>query len=239
MEENKSGIGRWLLIGAVAILLIALVAYNASHPSQTMTVWNENMTMGDKETAAKHYIVYTDIFCPYCDKFANAIAKHDADFKKEYIEDQHVYYEVRMTALVNKMHKYDNSQLSAEGSYCAAKQNKFWDYYHAALDQLWEDYHSKGIGVDRDSEHIPELGMDYFLAIGKKAGLEEESFNTCMNNHEAADEVEKNTIRAQQITKGGIPYYQFGDFKTGGFDGNWDTEHDWQNAKTLLNAGLR
>ena len=146
------------IIIAVVGLLFGLFAYNAIYGGGIdSTAWNEQMTLGDKETARHHYIMYTDIFCPYCDKFSDAVAAHKDEFMADYIEGQKIYFEIRVTDMNYLSGHSNNSRPAGEGAYCAAKQNKFWDYYYGLLGKIYKDYHSKGIGIDKNSERIPDL----------------------------------------------------------------------------------
>ncbi len=223
-----------VLVGA--FIIGAIFTSTSGKPSYK--AWNENMTIGHLEDADHHFVMYTDIFCPYCDKFSNAVTAHQEDFGKSYIEKENILFEIRVTQMNYENGHSNNSKPAAEGAYCAARQGKFWEYYHEMLARLYADYHSKGIGVSKDSEKIPDLAMDYFYDASEAAGLEMDSFKQCFDNHETADEVEENTKKASAIVGGGVPYFQFDKYTTSGFAGNWDTEKDWQTAKTMLNAGL-
>ena len=78
---------RVIAIGLAIVILFALIAYNAANPGKpNFVAWNENMTLGDKETAKHHYVMYTDLFCPYCDKFSLAVKAHKDEFQKEYLD---------------------------------------------------------------------------------------------------------------------------------------------------------
>lgn len=227
-----------ILAVSAVVLVVALIIFNASQPvEQDPTIWNTEMTKGNPE-AEKHYIMYTDIFCPYCDKFSNALTANKEDFETNYINNNKVHFEIRITQLNYLSGHSDNSQPAGEGAYCAAKQQKFWDYYESILAKLYEDYHSKGIGVSKTSEKMPNLEMSYFYDAAETAGLEMDPFKSCMENHETLEELEKNTTRAQKQIESGVPYFVFGDFKMSGFDGNWDTDNDYKQAKRLLDAGL-
>ena len=87
---------RIIAIVAVVGLLLSLIIYNATKPVD-YTPWNEAMTLGNKETAKHHFIMYTDIFCPYCDKFSNALRANAEEFQKTYLEDNNVFFEIRIT----------------------------------------------------------------------------------------------------------------------------------------------
>ena len=158
---------RVIAIIAVVGLLLSLIIYNATKPVD-YTPWNEAMTLGDKETAKHHFIMYTDIFCPYCDKFSDAVQANMEDFNKHYIEDENVYFEIRMTDMNYKSGHSNNSKPGGEAAYCAADQGKFWEFYHEALSTLYEDFHSKGIGVDKTAPKIRDLENEYFYGIAER-----------------------------------------------------------------------
>lgn len=228
------------VIIAVVGGLFFLFAYNAIQAGKIdMTTWNDNMVIGDASTAKHHFVMYTDIFCPYCDKFSDAVMFHKDEFKSDYIEGKEILFELRITDMNYEAGHSKNSRPAGEGAYCAAKQNKFWDYYYGLLDKLYTDYHSKGIGIDKTAQPIPELEMDYFYKVAEKAGLDKDTFVSCMENHETADELDNNTMRASRTIGSGVPYFQFDKFTTAGFLGYFDPEdRDWEQAKLLLDAGL-
>lgn len=227
------------IIIAVVGGLFTLFVYNSIHgPKIDTTVWNDQMTVGNLETAKYRYTMYTDIFCPYCDMFSDAIMNNWDEFQEEYVNNQNIFFEVRITDMNYEAGHSNNSRPAGEGAYCAAKQGKFWDYYHSILGQLYTDYHSKGIGSKRGAPMIPDLEMKYFYKAAKNAGLDEESFISCMENHETAEELDKNTQKASAIVGGGVPFFTFGKFSTSGFAGRFDSELDWKQAKLVLDAGL-
>lgn len=220
----------------VILLLGALIIVNmTSEEDHTEKVWDERTTLG-KMDAKNYYIMYTDLACPYCDAFSRLIAENEEEFKRDYIEGKDILYEVRVTEF---LHEYSESkpamsQWSAEGVYCARNEGKFWEYYHTALISLWEDYQSKGIGVSKTSPAITNMTADYWLNIGHKIGLSD-SFDNCFNNHDTLAEILANTEKAAKYVDGGLPYFKFGTFVTGGFDTTWD----WSYAKQYLDSGLK
>jgi protein-disulfide isomerase len=231
----KSGIKAILFI-ALGVFVVGLVIYNAANPNKSSSgakAWNEAMTLGNAE-AENHFIVYTDIFCPYCDEFSRAWSEREDEFRQEYLDNNKVYFEYRLSDIISD--HSPNAERGGEGGYCAAAQNAFWPYYHEMLKKLKEDYHSKGIGVSKTSPKIPELEKAYFVDPAKTAAsyaeLDVEKFETCMNEHEMLPELKKNTARASAIVGGGIPYFVFNDFVSSGFGGG-----DWATVKMMLKAG--
>ncbi len=218
--------------------LAALLIFNATKPVD-YTPWEMAMTKGDKENAKHHFIMYTDIFCPYCDKFSNALRANAEEFQKTYLEDNNVFFEIRITDINYTYGHSNNSRPAGEGAYCAAAQDKFWEYYDTMLDKLYKDYHSRGIGVSKDSEHIPDLPAGYFTDVAEKGGLDMDKFNSCMDNDEMIEKLDANTNRAATALQTGVPYFIFDKYKTSGFLGEWDAEgYDWEQAKIMLDAGL-
>lgn len=229
---------RIIAVVLVAVFLIALIGYNiANPPKPDHTPWNTAMTQGDMETAEHFFVMYTDIFCPYCNKFSLAVMAHQEEFEKEWLQDKKIFFEIRVTDMNYENGHSENSLPAGEGAYCAAKQNKFWDYYHNLLIKIWDDYYIRGIGVDKTAEHIPELASDYFYDAAEKGGLEMDSFKSCFDNHETRDELNKNTKKAHNYVSG-VPQFYFDKFDYSGFAGTWNTDNDWEQAKMLFDAGL-
>ena len=238
-------------VRATAILLVigflfALIVYNVTNPPKPdVSIWNKAMTLGDAQTADHFFYDYTDIMCPYCDKFALAMDKHLDDFRKEYAEDKKVFYELRLTALLASFHPdevaiVENSTNSALAGYCAAEQNKFWEWYGWILTRLNDDYFSKGIGASAAAtQHIPQLDVKYFTEVGDTIdGLDNNRLYECVGSDNTRTTVKNNTSKAARIVKGGLPYYVFDSYVSPGFDGNWEPDHDWENAKLMFDAGI-
>ncbi len=230
-ESNKGRIWRTVAICAVAAIFIGLMIVNlTTKQSPSERVWNQAATIGNPD-AKNYYIMYTDIMCPYCDVFSRLTMENEAEFK-QYLADNDILFEVRLTDYLYEGNQIQASRDSAEASYCAMRENKFWEYYHGAIQALWDDYHSKGIGSSKNAPHIKDMPDDYWLKIGHEVGLGEE-FDRCVANHDTVAEIENNTRRALQVSEG-MPYFKFNRFTTAGFDNNWG----WEYVKLYLDAGL-
>ena len=227
-------------------LLFALLAYNTMNPAKPdVAVWNEGMTLGDPKEAEHFFYDYTDIMCPYCDKFALAMDEHLDDFKKEYVEEKNVFYELRLTHLLASFHPDEdslvsNSKNSAYTGYCASSQGKFWEWYGWILNKLNSDFFSKGIGDSATAtEHIPKLETSYFTGVGDHIeGLDEATLTKCITEDKTISAVKNYTQNASKAIQRGLPYYVFNSYVSPGFDGNWEVEHDWKSAKILFDAGI-
>ena len=83
--------------------------------------------------------MYTDIFCPYCDKFSYALIANKEDFEENYLNNNQVYFEMRVTYMNYLSGHSNNSKPAGEATYCAAKQEKFWNYYDTLISTLYDD----------------------------------------------------------------------------------------------------
>ncbi len=235
-SKKISKIIRWVAIIAVIGIFVALFAINASKPvDRSDSVWDEGTTLGSY-SAKNYYIDYTDLACPYCDVWSRLIFENEEEFIRDYIEGKDILYEVRVTDFLYEYgsHEAEMSRWGAEGTYCARAEGKFWDYYKAAIMALYDDYQSKGIGAYKGAPMIEGMTFDYWINIGHKVGLSNE-FDSCMNEHKMLDAVIANTQKAAKQVDGGLPYFKFNKFTTGGFDNNWD----WSYVKKYLDAGLK
>ncbi|MBQ3430881.1 thioredoxin domain-containing protein [Candidatus Saccharibacteria bacterium] len=221
-----------VLVGVFGLILLALITSSIKEPNLGEAVWNNSMTLGDAETAVRHYVVYTDLMCPYCNYYGKTIAENDEEFKT-YLSEHKILYEVRVTDMLYEGSGIEQSRPAAEAAYCASKENKFWDYYHLALESIFSDYYEKGFGYSKTAPKITDMTDDYWEKIGEKIGLGE-SFKQCFENHESVSEILENTYNASSSAVG-LPYFVFGRYATGGFDNSWG----WSEVKQMLNAGLK
>lgn len=232
-QQHRGRIWRSIAIVVVVALLFVIILINLSaKPNHQDQVWNPAATIG-KTDAANYYIMYTDLMCPYCDVFSREAQWHWDEFR-QYLDDNDILFEVRLTDYLYEGHGESMiaSRYAAEAGYCAMRENKFWEYYHGAIQALWDDYHSKGIGVSKTATPITNLPDDYWRQIGHAAGLGT-AFDECLDKHDTVAELEKNTARALQTAQG-MPYFKFNRFATSGFDNNWN----WDYVLRYLDAGL-
>ncbi len=220
------------VVGVFVLIFAAIVMSNTKSVDVASEIWNDAMVLGDKENAIRHYIVYTDLMCPYCNYYARAVQDNEEDFLK-YLEDNKIAYEVRVTDMLYEGSGVEMSQPAAEAAYCSVKEDRFWDFYHAAVNHIFTDYYSKGIGYSKTAPVISDMKRDYWLKIGEEIGLGDD-FKTCFNEGLAVEEVRENTAKAGSRISG-LPYFTFGKFSTGGFDPSWE----WDTVKSMFNQGLK
>ena len=218
------------IIAVVAIIIAAIVASTTSKPSNTDRIWDEQMTMGNPD-AKNYFIVYSDLVCPYCIAFENAVVEHEEDFKK-YIAENDILYEVRVSDFLYEFGETNpiNSRYSAVATYCAKREGKFWDYYNKAVTTVWNDYF-KNLGKSAVSR-MASINKDYWVNIGKSVGLGD-SFASCVQNDETLDEVKTNAAKTAKLVHG-MPYFKFNNFTSSGYDLSWG----WDYVLQYFQAGL-
>ena len=226
---NKTGriIG---LIAVVAVILIAVIASVSYKPSNYDQVWDAEMTIGSPD-AKNYFIIYSDMVCPYCIAFENAIVENEEEFQ-QYLADNDILLEVRLSDYLYEFGEShpEASRYAAVASYCAKNEGKFWDYYNNAVTSVWNDFF-KDQGKTGGAA-MASLGDTYWIDLGKEVGLSD-TFENCVENAEPLDEIMANAEKTVKTAKG-MPYFQFNKFTQSGFDLSWG----WDQVKAYFNAGL-
>lgn len=222
------------IIGIVVIVVAifaAMVVSMSQKPSNAERVWDKEMTVGNME-AKNYFIIYSDVACPYCVAFENAIIEHEEDFKR-YIEQNDVLVEIRVSDFLYEygQSKSIESRYGAEAIYCARNEGRFWDYYNLAITKVWNEYYAK-LGKSAFGE-FNKLGKDYWIDMGKEIGLGE-TFVSCVENDETVTEIKKNAEKSAKLVNG-MPYFKFNDSVQSGFDLSWG----WEYVLMYFNSGLK
>ena len=194
------------VLAVVVLLLTAIIASLTHKTPNSEIVWEPDMTVGNME-AKNYFIIYSDVACPYCVAFENAIIEHEDEFM-EYIEKNDVLLEVRLSDFLYEygQSRSIESRYGAEAIYCAKNEGRFWDYYNLAITRVWDEYYAKG-GKSAFGE-FNKLGKDYWVDLGKDIGFGE-SFENCVNNDETLEVVEKYAEKSSKLVNG-MPYFKLG-----------------------------
>ena len=227
MKKTSRIIG---LVAVIAVIIAAIVASMNIKPSNADKVWDTQMTIGNLE-AKNYFIVYSDLVCPYCIAFENAIVEHEEEFQ-QYLEDNDILFEIRLSDFLYEYGETNpiHSRYSALGAYCAKNEGKFWDYYNLAVSSVWNDFF-KASGKSAVSK-MSSIGKDYWINIGKQVGLSED-FETCVKNEDTLNEIKANAEKTSKLAHG-MPYFKFNDYTSSGFDLSWD----YQYVLMYFQAGL-
>lgn len=226
------------VIGRIALIVVIVFAIGAAivasmgggGESEPREIWYEEMTMGDLN-AKNHFIIYSDIACPYCIAFENAMIEHKEDLE-QYIEANDILIEIRATDFLFEYGESASieSRYSAVATYCARDRGKFWEFYDLAVTKVWNEWF-KGMGKSSFSE-FNKMGRSYWIEMGKSVGLGED-FEQCVKNDETVAQVKEDAKRMTQYVNG-LPYFKFNDYVLSGFDLSWG----WDHVLMYFDAGL-
>ena len=219
------------IVAIVIVLFAAIITSMNSKPSNSEKVWDATMTLGDPE-AKNYFIVYSDIVCPYCVAFENAIIEHEEEFK-QYLEDNDVFFELRLSDFLYEYGESNpvNSKYSATAAYCARNQGKFWDYYNLAIATIWNDYFKQS-GKSALSK-MAKLDKQYWIDLGKKVDLGEE-FATCVKNDEPLAEIQERADKTRKLVNG-LPAFKLNSYSPPGFT----LDGTWEDVKAYFDEGLK
>ena len=177
-----------IIIGLVIGIGLTSNLEKSSNDSSILNKENliQGSTMLGNPNAEITIVEFGDYQCTFCYKF------HDETMKKinqEYIK----------TANVNFIYKDfplngEQSILASEASYCAQKQNKFWEYH----DTLYNNWGGENTGW------ITENILQEFA---RDVGLNLDEFSQCLENSEFRQKVLDNEQFAREIGINATPSF--------------------------------
>ena len=169
-----------IIIGIV--IGIGLTLNLESTPNDSSILNKENLMQGSTilgNPDAKITIVeFGDYQCTFCYKF------HDETMKKidqKYIRSENVNFVYRDFPLNGPQ-----SILASEASYCAQKQNKFWEYHNTLYDN-W------------GGENTGWITKNVLIGFANDIKLDLDSFSQCLENSEFKQKVLDNEQFAREI----------------------------------------
>lgn len=219
------------IVAIVVVLFAAIIASMNNKPSNSEKVWDQAMTIGNPE-AKNYFIIYSDIVCPYCIAFENAIVEHEEEFQ-QYLEDNDVFLEIRLSDFLYEYGESNpiNSKYSAIASYCARDEGKFWDYYNLAISTVWNDYFKQS-GKSALSK-MAKLDKNYWIDLGKQVGLGED-FTNCVKNDAPLTEIQDRAAKTAKLVTG-LPAFKLNSYSPPGFS----MDGTWEDVKAYFDEGLK
>lgn len=219
------------IVAIVVVLFAAIIASMNNKPSNSEKVWDQAMTIGNPE-AKNYFIIYSDIVCPYCIAFENAIVEHEEEFQ-QYLKDNDVFLEIRLSDFLYEYGESNpiNSKYSAIASYCARDEGKFWDYYNLAISTVWNDYFKQS-GKSALSK-MAKLDKNYWIDLGKQVGLGED-FANCVKNDAPLTEIQDKAAKTAKLVTG-LPAFKLNSYSPPGFS----MDGTWEDVKAYFDEGLK
>lgn len=194
-----------IILGAVVLAMIAggwLFFSNGNSGQEPLSeseqkvldVQDKRLTKGD-ESAPVKIVEYADILCPYCAKANEEVIPQ---LQSEYIDKKQAHYEVRLVAMISP-----DSQRAGEGAYCAAEQNKFWDYLDTAYKDTWDNYYSQ----NKTPQDVQLFTDRNIYSFASRVGLDTLSWQQCMDSGKYAKTITENQEKMSEIEAYGTPHF--------------------------------
>lgn len=151
-------------------------------PPTNMNALIDDDSIKGNPNAPVTIVEFSDYECPFCERFYSQTFKQ---IQEQYIDTGKVNFVYRDFPL--SFHK--QAQKAAEAAECAGEQGKYFEMH----DQLFEN------GVDR--------GVDSFKQYAKDIGLDQKSFDECLDSGEMKSEVKKDFSDGQNLGVQGTPAF--------------------------------
>jgi protein-disulfide isomerase len=212
-ERRRTILTGVIIIAGIALVITALVIFRTQaaisgivipdfydYPDQT-----EGRTMGDPG-APVEVVEFSDFQCSACDFF------HDetlADLIANYVDTGEVVFTYRSFPVIDQNSPRKESQAAALASYCAAEQNRFWEYH----DMLF---------ANRIGENAGSYTISRLEAMADTLGLDS-SFDRCLSEERYLDQLNEDVQLALaagvnstpsflingKLVVGALPFEQF------------------------------
>jgi protein-disulfide isomerase len=178
-QKRRQQLATILTIGGAVVLVVAVIvllsvkknmapvgAITSITPEpRPMANGNE---MGDPN-APIEIVEFSDFQCPACLRFYQDI---EPSLVTEYISTGKVHFTYRSMGLWIG----SESVAAAQAAYCAADQDRFWDY-HDILFANWT------------GENVGDFTNNRLIAFAETIGLDMNTFRSCFNGHKYSDKV--------------------------------------------------
>lgn len=161
---------------------------------KVLEVQDTRLTKGVAAAPVK-IVEYADILCPFCAKANEEIIPQ---IQTNYIDKQQAHYEVRLVAKVSP-----DSQRAGEGAYCAAEQNKFWEYMDTAYKDTWNNFYSQ----NKTPQDVNVFSKSNIYGFAKKVGLDMLPWQQCMDSGKYAKTIAANQAKMREIEAYGTPHF--------------------------------
>lgn len=142
-------------------------------------------------------VEYADMLCPFCAKFNEEVMPR---IQTEYIDTGKAHYEIRLVAMIAP-----DSKRAAEGAYCAAEQNKFWEYMDLAYKETWQNYYSQ----DKKPHEVPIFSERQINQFAGRVGMEVPAWQECLDSGKYAGVIDKNQAKMSEMGANGTPHFLF------------------------------
>jgi len=183
---------RYIWIGIISILAIAIVAVlilvnnkpvGEIRPAAAMDRPQVNRnSMGDPNAPVK-VEEFSDFQCPYCRLFFEEGEKNIVD---NYVKTGKAYFTYSSFSILDPSTTSGESKDAAQAAYCAADQNKFWEFH----DLLF---------TNQNGENIGDFTSKRLTAFAETLGLDAGAFKSCLSGNKYKQQVFDDLARGRSL----------------------------------------
>jgi len=179
---------RKLLIGSAVVVALALVALlvlpNLLQRAEKFPNDNRN-TIGDPNAPIK-VEEYSDFQCPWCANFA-------LDLEPALIEKYVASGKVQLTFIPFSFLGPESNR-AAEAAYCAADENKFWEY-------------KEKVYANQGAENSGAFSDVNLIRFAEQLELNMDDFNACFSGGKYTQQVQDDLATGKERGINGTPYF--------------------------------
>lgn len=178
-QRRRQQLATVLIIGGIVIAVVAVIVIinlkNTLAPAGNITAitpvprYMANSNSEGNPNAAVKIIEFSDFQCPYCLKFYKDV---EPSIETDYVSTGKVFFTYR------SMGQWIGSESAAAAAavYCAADQNKFWEYHDILF-------------ANQTGENIGDFTKKRLIAFGQSVGLDMNAFQSCINKNTYSSKV--------------------------------------------------
>ena len=159
-------------------------------------------SMGDP-TAPIKVEEFSDFQCPYCRLFAD---EEEQAIIENYVNTGKVYFTYTPFAFLDGNAIDGESKSAAQAAYCAADQNKFWEYHDVLF-------------ANQNSENAGDFADKRLIAFAEKLGLDMGAFRSCYNGNTYRQQVLDDLTRGRSLGVSATPTFFINGTKVQGYVG--------------------
>lgn len=167
----------------------------SSEQQAILKVHDERLSKGSPGAPVK-IIDYVDVLCPFCAK-SNQPGETVPRIMSDYVDTKKAHYEVRLVAKTAQ-----DSERAGKGAYCAAEQNKFWEYLDTAYSDTWKQYYSQ----NKDVADVTLFQKNTILSFAKTIpGLDTLKWQECLHDNDYTETMNTNANDMTELGAYGTP----------------------------------
>jgi protein-disulfide isomerase len=173
--QQRRGQLKWLVyISIAAVVVVALlILANQVKPAEARTYNQKNGTTLGDPNAPVHLVEIADFQCPFCHQWYSQV---EQQIIETYVDTGQVYFTIEVVGFLDSSANGESTR-AALAAYCAADQNRFWEYHGV----VYTNQAGENQGAFRD---------DRLQAFANSIGLDMNSFNACFNSNEKEADIQ-------------------------------------------------